>query len=32
VADGVTYQYTVQSVDASGVESVPSNVYSAVIP
>ena len=30
--DGVTYTYTVTSVDAAGVESVASNVYSAVIP
>jgi hypothetical protein len=32
VTDGVTYNYEVTSVDASGVESAPSNVYSAAIP
>lgn len=32
VADGLTYAYFVASVDASGVESAPSNVYSVVIP
>jgi hypothetical protein len=30
--DGATYNYEVTSVDASGVESAPSNVYTAVIP
>jgi hypothetical protein len=32
VKAGATYNYEVMSVDASGVESVPSNVYSATIP
>jgi hypothetical protein len=32
VQDGVTYNYEVTSVDASGVESTPSNVYTAAIP
>ncbi len=32
VQGGTTYTYEVTSVDASGVESVPSNVYTAVIP
>ena len=32
VQSGTTYTYEVTSVDASGVESVPSNVYTAVIP
>jgi hypothetical protein len=29
---GATYNYEVKSVDASGVESAPSNVYTAAIP
>jgi fibronectin type 3 domain-containing protein len=29
---GATYDYEVMSVDASGVESTPSNVYTATIP
>ncbi|HEY1500423.1 MAG TPA: choice-of-anchor D domain-containing protein, partial [Acidobacteriaceae bacterium] len=29
---GATYNYEVTSVDASGVESIPSNVYTATIP
>ena len=29
---GATYNYEVRSVDASGVESAPSNVYTAAIP
>jgi hypothetical protein len=32
VQDGLTYDYEVTSVDASGVESTPSNVYTAAIP
>jgi fibronectin type 3 domain-containing protein len=32
VQAGATYNYEVRSVDASGVESVPSNVYTATIP
>jgi len=32
VQSGTTYTYEVTSVDASGVESVPSNVYTAVVP
>jgi len=32
VQDGVTYNYEVKSVDAAGVESAPSNVYTAAIP
>jgi fibronectin type 3 domain-containing protein len=32
VQDAVTYNYEVTSVDASGVESTPSNVYTAAIP
>jgi hypothetical protein len=32
VQDGTTYTYQVTSVDASGVESAPSNVYTAAIP
>jgi fibronectin type 3 domain-containing protein len=32
VTDGTTYNYEVTSVDASGVESTPSNVYTAAIP
>ncbi len=32
VQSGVTYNYEVTSVDASGVESAPSNVYTAAIP
>lgn len=32
VVSGVTYNYEVTSVDASGVESIPSNVYTAAIP
>jgi fibronectin type 3 domain-containing protein len=32
VVDGATYQYQVTSVDASGVQSVPSNVFAAAIP
>jgi Abnormal spindle-like microcephaly-assoc'd, ASPM-SPD-2-Hydin len=32
VQDGVTYNYEVTSVDASGAESAPSNVYTAAIP
>jgi hypothetical protein len=32
VQSGVTYNYEVTSVDGSGVESTPSNVYTAVIP
>jgi len=32
VQAGITYNYEVKSVDASGVESSPSNVYTAVIP
>jgi hypothetical protein len=32
VTDGSTYNYEVTSVDASGVESTPSNVYTAAIP
>jgi fibronectin type 3 domain-containing protein len=28
----VSYDYVVTSVDANGVESVPSNVYTAAIP
>lgn len=32
VQDGVTYNYEVTSVDASGVQSAPSNVYTAAIP
>ena len=32
VADGLSYNYEVKSVDAAGVESVVSNVYTAVIP
>lgn len=32
VADGTTYNYEVVSVDAQGVQSAPSNVYTAVIP
>jgi hypothetical protein len=31
-ANGLTYNYEVKSVDAAGVESVVSNVYTAVIP
>jgi hypothetical protein len=31
-ADGVTYSYTVNSVDAAGVQSVASNSYAATIP
>jgi fibronectin type 3 domain-containing protein len=32
VQSGVTYDYQVTSVDASGAESAPSNVYTAAIP
>ena len=32
VADGLTYNYRVKSVDAAGVESAVSNLYAAVIP
>jgi hypothetical protein len=32
VADGASYTYQVTSVDASGVESAPSNVFAATIP
>jgi fibronectin type 3 domain-containing protein len=32
VQDGATYNYQVKSVDAAGVESAPSNVYTASIP
>ena len=32
VTSGTTYNYEVTSVDASGVESTPSNVYTAAIP
>jgi hypothetical protein len=32
VQAGATYNYEVKSVDASGVESTPSNVYTATIP
>jgi fibronectin type 3 domain-containing protein len=32
VQSGATYNYQVTSVDASGVESAPSNVYTAAIP
>jgi fibronectin type 3 domain-containing protein len=32
VQSGSTYNYEVTSVDASGVESAPSNVYTAAIP
>jgi len=32
VQAGATYDYEVKSVDASGVESGPSNVYTATIP
>jgi fibronectin type 3 domain-containing protein len=32
VASGSSYNYEVTSVDASGVESAPSNVYTAAIP
>jgi fibronectin type 3 domain-containing protein len=32
VQAGATYNYEVKSVDASGVESAPSNVYTATIP
>jgi fibronectin type 3 domain-containing protein len=32
VQDGTTYTYEVTSVDASGVQSVPSNPYTAAIP
>lgn len=32
VQSGVSYDYTVESVGASGVESVPSNTYSVTIP
>jgi fibronectin type 3 domain-containing protein len=32
VEAGQTYTYEVTSVDASGVESAPSNVYTATIP
>ncbi len=32
VQDGATYNYQVKSVDAAGIESAPSNVYTASIP
>jgi fibronectin type 3 domain-containing protein len=32
VLSGDSYNYEVTSVDASGVESAPSNVYTAAIP
>lgn len=32
VQDGATYNYQVKSVDATGIESAPSNVYTASIP
>ena len=32
VASGTTYSYEIMSVDASGVQSSPSNVYTATIP
>jgi hypothetical protein len=32
VKSGTTYTYEVMSVDAAGLESAPSNVFSAVIP
>jgi hypothetical protein len=32
VASGTTYSYEVTSVDASGVESVPSNIWTGTIP
>jgi fibronectin type 3 domain-containing protein len=32
VQDGLSYVYMVESVDASGVESAPSNTFSATIP